>query len=288
MPIALATCERLPNLDPDDQRLLPALKQLDISAEVAVWSDPAVDWSRFDACIIRSTWDYVDQRERYVSWAQQVAARIPLWNPAPVIAWNTDKTYLRELEIQGIPVVPTRWLCKGDKVHLDTLAAETGWTEWVVKPVVSAAGVNTHRVRKKDANAFQPVFEELLAREDVMVQPYFPSIETTGELSFIYLNGELSHAVAKRPAPDNFLIHEHLGGQYQTFAPTRKQLAQTGKVLTRVPWPLLYARVDMMLDEAGQMCLSELEVTEPSLYLGYDPESPMRLARAIRQRLLKS
>ena len=69
-----------------------------VDATVAVWDDADVDWARFDLVVIRSTWDYIDRRDDFVAWARSVDR---LANPADVIAWNTDKRYLRELAAAG-------------------------------------------------------------------------------------------------------------------------------------------------------------------------------------------
>ncbi|MCH9738108.1 MAG: hypothetical protein K0U42_05055, partial [Actinomycetia bacterium] len=56
--IALATCEALPDLDPDDQPLVEHFHEAGIEAIPAVWSDRGIEWSEFDFVILRNTWDY--------------------------------------------------------------------------------------------------------------------------------------------------------------------------------------------------------------------------------------
>ncbi len=48
----------------------------------------------------------------------------------------------------------------------------------------------------------------------------------------------------------------------------------------------LYARVDIVRDAAGALCLMELELIEPSLFLKESPEVAERLADAISERIL--
>ena len=112
--VALATCREFPDLDHEDRLLIPALARLGIDAAPSVWTDEDVDWGSFAAVVIRETWDYSDDREAFLSWADRVAAVTTLLNPADVVAWNTDKVYLRELEQAGVPVVPTLFLEPGD------------------------------------------------------------------------------------------------------------------------------------------------------------------------------
>ena len=46
--------------------------------------------------MVRSTWDYQDRHAEFLDWARRVAAVTTLANSADVLAWNTDKTYLRD------------------------------------------------------------------------------------------------------------------------------------------------------------------------------------------------
>lgn len=285
MTIILATCADLPLLDRDDQALYRALLAENMPVEITVWDDPTVDWSKAALCVIRSTWDYVPKRERYVQWVEHVASRTTLWNPAPLIRWNTDKTYLREMASLGVPIVETEWLAQGSAIDLSAFLEERNWPDVVIKPVISASGKDTFRVSRSSAAEFEPQVRTLLARRDLMIQPFMASVATTGELSFLYFNGEFSHAVAKRPSPGEFRVQEHLGGKFQSFTPSAEQLACADAALRRIPQPTLYARVDMIADSAGNLCLSELELTEPSMYLTCDERATGRFVRAIRQRL---
>ena len=101
--IALATCAALPDLHEDDAPLIDALAARGVTAQPAVWDDPAVAWEDFDLVVIRSTWDYAKRHTEFLRWAADVDTRTRLANPLPVIAWNTDKHYLRELESVGVP-----------------------------------------------------------------------------------------------------------------------------------------------------------------------------------------
>ena len=87
MDIALATCESVPAWEKDDLPLHAALRALGVVLHQPVWDDAKVDWSRFDAVLIRTTWDYTQNRDAFVAWAHQVGER--LLNPPQVVAWNT-------------------------------------------------------------------------------------------------------------------------------------------------------------------------------------------------------
>jgi glutathione synthase/RimK-type ligase-like ATP-grasp enzyme len=287
MRVALVTSRVLSHPDPDEPLLVSALKTVEPEweIEVPVWDDPAVSWREYDAVVIRSTWDYASRRDTFVAWAKTVAEQTLLWNPAELIEWNTDKRYLRKLEAKGVSVIPTVWGTAGEHIDFENLMKANGWKEIVIKPVVSASGKDTHRISKNNLAEELLVLKALIRARDVMIQPYFKSVETAGELSFLFMNGHFSHAVQKIPAQGEFLVQEHFGGKNFLFEPNMEQAAFAESVLKQLPWPTLYARVDAMIGDDGRLALGELEVTEPSMYLIDDPESPLRFARAIQNRL---
>jgi hypothetical protein len=86
--VAFATCRELPHLDANTRCLFAPLGARGISATAAVCDDPDVDWARFDLVVVRSCWDYAERRREFLEWAAGVPR---LANPAPVLAWNTDK-----------------------------------------------------------------------------------------------------------------------------------------------------------------------------------------------------
>jgi hypothetical protein len=192
--VALVTCAELPELDPDDQLLLAPLAQRGIEVTAAVWDDPAVSWSAFDLVVVRSPWDYIGRREAFVAWAERVPR---LANPADVVAWNTDKRYLAELDAAGVPVVPTSWVEPGT----DWVVPADG--EWVIKPAVSAGSRDTGRYDVADAAqrrlAAAHVARLQSAGRLVMVQPYLPAVDSYGETALAFLGGEYSHSIRKGP-----------------------------------------------------------------------------------------
>lgn len=290
MTVVLATCRKLPELDKDDQLLYQAMKQAGLPAEIAVWDDPAVDWSRYDLCIIRSTWDYVPRRAEYLFWAERVAEKTPLWNSPELLCWNTDKTYLKDLESQGIPIVSTCWLPAGsDASRFQCPEGAPGgdlvWDELVIKPAVSASGQDTFCIKASGWGEALPQIQPLLSGRELMVQPFMRTVQTIGEYAFLFFNGRFSHAVLKRPKAGEFRVQEHFGGHNQSIQPTPAQLQFAQQVMESLPAATLYARVDAIEDESGQLLVSEVELTEPSMYLSLDADAPGRFVEAIRQRL---
>ena len=280
--IALVTCAELDGLHPDDQLLVAPLAAAGVVAEPAVWDDPAVDWSGFDLVVLRSAWDYPSRRGAFVAWAASVER---LANPADVVAWNTDKRYLAALDAAGVPVVPTTFLEPGASSGLPAQG------EWVLKPVVGAGSVDAGRYNLDD-----PQHRELArahvdrlhaAGRPLMRQPYLAAVDDDGESALLYLGGEFSHAVRKGPmlqGPADSVAGLYQEEEITTRAATPAQRAVADAALAAVPGGgdrFLYARVDLIDGPDGLPLLVELELTEPSLYLGYADGAPDRFAAAI-------
>lgn len=275
--IGLATSAEWPDLYTDDEPLVAALRARDAIAVPAVWDDPGQDWAAYDLVVVRSTWDYFERRDAFVAWARSVPR---LANPAGIVDWNTDKTYLRGLAERGIPVVPTAWVT--DATPLSSVLAEHGWSDVVVKPAISAGARNTLRCAAGDLGDGEALLRKIVAGGVAMVQPYVPSVEAHGERSLLYVEGAYGHAVRRNPA---LSLEGESRYDARPVDATDAERAVAAAVLDAVGTPLLYARVDLVHDESGAPMLIELEVTEPQLFLRYGLPTAQRLADAIVARV---
>jgi hypothetical protein len=279
--VAFVTYAALPELSADDRLAADALRRLGARVESVAWDAPGVPWSSFDAIVVRSCWDYHVRPLEFRAWLDDVErSGARLWNPAPLLRWNMEKTYLRELEARGVAVVPTRWVERGAEPSLVSLLAREGWSDAVVKPVLSASAHETWRTGAGQAAADEERFRGLLARGGVMVQPFLGAVRDEGEWSLLFFGGAFSHAVVKRPADGDFRVQESFGGVARREHPQPALLAQAQAVADLVPGPWLYARVDGCVVD-GRFLLMELEMLEPSLFLASDPRAAPRFAEAI-------
>jgi glutathione synthase/RimK-type ligase-like ATP-grasp enzyme len=278
--IAIASCTGHDGHKADEELLRGALRTRGCEAVSLAWDKPGVDWGRFDLCLVKSTWDYNRKYEEFLAWARRVAAVTKLRNPANMIAWNSDKTYLRELADRGVRTVPTVWVSRGSEPRLEAILAAEGWGRAVVKPVVDLGAENLHRVRMGSEEG-EASLAKVLERHDAMIQPFLPSLETKGETSLIYIDGELTHAVRKRPAPGDFRVQEIWGGIRQRTEPEPAEIELAEQALAQLESPPLYARVDIVADLHDLPCLIELELIEPNLYLGESPAAAEALTDAL-------
>ncbi len=281
MRVAFATCSEFPHGSPDDARAAAALR-----ADAVAWDDPAVDWAAYDRVILRSTWDYTFGVDAFLQWCRAVG-RERLRNGADIVAFNADKRYLSEL---SCPSVPTTFVAPGQR-----MPALDG--EVVVKPNVSAGARNTGRFGVALAEEARALVERIHASgRTALVQPYQHSVDSHGETALVFIAGELSHELHKRPvlAPDEVapviegplavarvMLDENLVVA-RAAANDERSLARAviAEVSDRFGVPL-YARVDMVREDGGHPVLLELELIEPRLYFEQAPGAAGRFAAAV-------
>ncbi len=275
--LALLTYPAVPELTSDDQLLLGPLKAAGFDPVPVVWSDVRPSSIEADLVVIRSTWDYHLDPERFLEWLTEFELTGKnLFNSTSTIRWNMRKDYLFRLEASGVSIPRT--------VHFsewrpELLTSMTG-IPVVVKPVVSAGAFNTHRLLHWTIDTVEPLVSPLFEQGAVLVQEYMPEIETDGEWSFIFLDRHFSHAVTKIAAPLDFRVQEEHGGTLTVRPPDPKILEQVRSILATVPDELLYARVDGVV-RSGRFFLMELELFEPSLYLSFEPRAAEDFAASL-------
>lgn len=279
--IALATYAKLPTLNDDDRLLVEALAAQGVAAAPAQWDSPDERWEEFAAVVVRSCWDYHYRVVEFLAWVARLERLgVAVWNPPAVLRWNSHKQYLRDLAAAGVRTVPTLWLARGERTALPELLGTAGWREAVVKPAVSASAFGTWRTSVVTAVRDQARLDELLAGGDAMVQPYVDAVRDPGEWSLLFWGRCYSHAVLKRPATGDFRVQWEYGGSAVAMEPPRRVREDAERAVEGVPGETLYARVDGV-EQNGRLVLTELELIEPHLFLGWDPQAAQRLGQAL-------
>jgi glutathione synthase/RimK-type ligase-like ATP-grasp enzyme len=286
MRIGLATCRVLPGWEVDDRFLHQGLETRAVDFDKPIWDDPGVRWRDYDAVLIRTTWDYQEKLPAFLAWVDEVSTQTRLFNPPEIVRWNTHKSYLRDLEDKGIPIIETEWLEAGTRPDLRALLTDRGWDHAFLKPMVGAVARETLRFRADDLREAQAHIDRLLPHEGLMLQPYLSRVETHGEVSTIHIGGELAQVVQKVPVPGDYRVQDDWGATDHATTLEPEELALSERVLAAAPVSdLLYARVDYLRNDNGQLNVTELELIEPSLFFRHCPESGLRLTDALIQRL---
>lgn len=299
--VTLATSADFPNLDEDDRGLPDALRERGIEPRVAIWDDPAVNWDDAGVVVMRSVRDYAtkDKYAAFLEWARSLSR---VANHSDVVTWNSDKHYLGRLADLGVPMIPTTWLeptAGLSKHQVHTRFPAQG--DFVVKPAISSGGRGTGRYTSTHAGsrsqAINDAMHHLRHGRSVMVQRYLQEVDRGGEISLVYFNGILSHAVDKAPmlhprfrSTDE--VHEEIvtarePSEQEWLWGERVRKAIHGLIKEHAgrDIQLLFNRVDMVGDGQGGFYLMEVSLIDAGLYLGSAPDALNNFADAIAQRV---
>lgn len=250
------------------------LRAAGMTVEERCWTT-AEDLADFQLVLPLLVWGYVRAHgqwiERIGEWERE---GVRLRNPAPVLRWNADKSYLGALEKKGAPVVPSFYPERVTVETMEQAAASFGTDRLVAKPRISHSAWQTIRWSPGDGLEEGPA-------GPAIVQPYLPAIETDGELSLIFFGGEYNHSVRKVPQPGDFRVQPEYDGIIAACVPEPDEMEAARTILAAVEEDLLYARVDLSRGLDGKPVLIELELIEPDLYLGYDDADGEGFAQAV-------
>lgn len=296
--VTLATSSAMPNLYHGEEGLLDALAERGCDPSIKIWNDPDVDWTDAGTVIVRSVSDYPLQRQAFLEWTKKVPR---ILNHPDILEWNTHKTYLRSLEKRGLPTIPTAWLEPEQnlsKHQIHTRFPASG--EFIVKPAVSSGvrdiGRYTTVSTAQRQAAIAQVQQLLGAGRTVMLQRYLEEIDTHGEISLVFFNGLVSHAVEKRAVLHPATITESTMHEAVVTAEAADHIAwQWGERIRRVlhayvrerigrDEQFLFNRVDIVPDDEGSFRVMEVSLVDADLYLAATPEALGNFADAIAVR----
>lgn len=289
--IAILRCGKLPsfatwevpNLDElfeEDNLLLHGFEAEGFHASPVVWNQPEIDWNQFDIALIRSTWDYLDDQDRFLQVLSQIeASSCKLFNPLAAVRWNMDKHYLFDLEQWDVPIIPTYLASNVEAGTLHDVFAAKQWRTIVLKPSVGLGGSYSYRVPLEELGNTLTSLKSSQPDREYLIQPFIESIVSEGEWSFIYFNRQLSHVLLKKPAPHDYRVQGIYGGTIQVAEPQEGDRVQAEAVLAKLPFDILYARLDFVRMD-GRLSIIEVELIEPILSFNLVPESIMRFVNA--------
>ena len=196
-----------------------------------------------------------------------------------------DKHYLQDLVDKGIRVIETEYIKKGDRRELNSIITGLGWVDVILKPTIAGAARHTYKLNPQNIDDHEDIFSELIAEEDMMLQPFQHNIAIKGEVSFMVMGGEFTHAILKKAKSGDFRVQDDFGGTVHNYEASQTEITFAEKVVrTCNPLPA-YARVDVMWDNDDELAISEVELIEPELWFREHPEAANVLAREIVERI---
>jgi glutathione synthase/RimK-type ligase-like ATP-grasp enzyme len=239
------------------------------------------DLAGMDAVLPLAAWDYQDDCDGFLAFLDTVSqAGCAVFNPLPLIRWNIRKTYLLDLARKGAPAPPLVFSEAPVARDIEEAFSLFGCDRVVLKRQVGAGARGQAVFRRTDDLPQGPLLDR-----PGLIQPFFESISDKGERSFVFIDGELSHAIVKLPAPGDYRIQPRFGGSARLFSPTAEEREAAERVFRTIEPEPLYARVDMIWTPDDGWCVLELELIEPFLFpVGADRLGAL-MARGISRRL---
>jgi len=274
-----AVTERGDAFERDEQmgKLVPALAMLGVDCALLRWREAAERAGDYDAVLPLLCWDYWDEREAFLTVLERAAKTTRVLNGVELLRWNTDKRYLEELgagtaNLRGAPIIETEVVERIDSDAVARAFDRFGTDRLVIKPQVGAGAWRQVSVRRGEA---LPDAGEMPSGR-AMIQPFLKAVETEGEISMLFFDGVLSHALRKTPKPGDYRIQSLYGGREEAVVATPDMIAIADGALAQMQARFgalpLYARVDVLRGNAengdGSWRLIECEMVEPYLYFG--------------------
>ena len=277
----LKTNNYISNVLREDEWVINALKEKNLSVVKKDWNDSIFDWETTRSILFRSTWDYFDKFELFKKWFNKTKNKCLMINSTETIEWNIDKHYLLDLQEHQIPIPNSEFIKRGSSIDLSLLMQKKNWNEIVVKPTISGAAKNTYRLKEEEIIQFGPTWEKLIYKEDFIVQEFQNNVIKEGEVAMIVIGGKFTHAVLKKAKEGDFRVQDDFGGSIAIYNPS-EEMVKLAEKCTRILTPIpSYARVDIIWDNLMELAVSELELIEPELWFRLNPNAAQKLAQHV-------
>lgn len=271
--IAIVSCDKWINKVKEDILLKIELNNKLIDVDVISWQDRRIDYTKYDALIIRSIWGYQDYIEEFINWLNMLKEKnIKVFNNVDILLSNFNKyEQFKLLDKYDIPHIDTFFIKKENIDEVNDIYRH--YKDIVVKPIISGSGNNTFVISdniKKNNIEIKNVkekFEEVLNKVNnyIMVQPFVKEIND-GELSIVIVNNKISHAAIRYTSIFNNVNQIKVVNVNQL---DDKVSAVVNKCQNIVEYKdALYMRIDMVKID-NEYKIMELELVEPQLFFEF-------------------
>ena len=274
--VLLATCARLPNGDEDAGALVVGPGLLRSSGAVGRVGRPV------RRLVPRPHRAALDVGLHGPPGPSSCVGRPPcrVWSiPPSVVSWSSDKRYLADLQAAGLPIVATRFAAPRGACPV-----ARGRPGRVRGQAVGGRGIprrrplHHRRARRRTRPRRRPCTPTAAPCSS---SPTSPAVDTAGETALVYVDGTFSHAIRKGPM---LPVGDRARADGHRPVRARGHCGPRPRALPRSPWAVgvleyvtarfgaapLYARVDLLPAPDGPVVV-ELELVEPSLFLGHSP-----------------
>ncbi|MBT8109403.1 MAG: hypothetical protein KJO27_01640 [Gammaproteobacteria bacterium] len=285
--VAYLTMQDMGDFVTDFHLSVEPMAALDWQVETVPWRSNR-DWNEFDAVYICTPWDYPDYLPQFLGVLASIeSSQALLINDLSLVHWTMEKTYLRDIELRGGVIVPSTWYEDFESVNPANFFAEHDTGKVVIKPTVGANAKDTFVLADAVDEDTLQMLGQVYSGRAFFVQPFIEAIQSEGEYSLFFFNGEYSHAILKTPKAGDFRVQEEHGADIKAVKPSKGLLDTAHELFASIEPLPTYGRGDWVRGADGRYLLMELELIEPSLYLRTDSGAAARFARAFDERFQK-
>lgn len=289
--IVIVSCDKWVGKVKEDELLKFELNKLLVDVDIISWQDKTVDYSKYDAVVIRSLWGYQDYIEEFIEYLDKLKKdKVKVFNNVNILKDNLNKyEQFKILDKYEIPHIETFFFKKDEldkvskisKVHKDL----------VVKPIISGSGNNTFiisdTIEKNNISVdevkekFSNVLNEV--NNYIMVQPFVKEIDD-GEISVVLIDNKVSHIVIRNTSVFNNKGSISVVG-LDTMDDKMKSIVDSCTKIKEYK-EALYMRVDLVKIDDNYKVM-ELELVEPQLFLGFrnTKKELTNFAESIREKI---
>lgn len=196
--------------------VIPELrKRTGKTVEVVNFMDSTVEWHKKECLILGPVWGYSKRQEDFDSWLRRIEQlQIPIQNSLKFIRWNFQKTYLKDLQSGGLPVLPT--IIATDKNNYSEIMHQAlnmfQTDDLIIKGVVDAAALGYRHIKPGD-DVSEHFYQLLKNNKGAVIQPFLKEVSKKGELSFVFFGGKYSHCFVKVPVKNEERVQPFYGGK---------------------------------------------------------------------------
>lgn len=289
--IAIVSCDKWLGKVKEDELLKFELNKLFVDVDIVSWQDKAVDYSKYDAVIIRSLWGYQDYIQEFMMFLDKLKKeKINVFNDVDILKDNLNKyEQFKILDKYQIPHIETFFFKKDELSNVAKIYKE--YKDLVVKPIISGSGNNTFiisdTINKNNIsvdevkNRFDKVLNE--TNNYLMVQPFVKEIDN-GEISVVLIDNKISHIVVRNTSVFNdkssimVLGLDAMDEKMKSIVDSCSNIKEYKKAL--------YMRIDLVKIDKDYKVM-ELELVEPQLFLGFrkTKKQLVMFAKAIRKKI---
>lgn len=271
------------NILDEDNLLSQALQKRGLTVARTNWDNPKIDWTKTRYAVFRTTWDYFNRFDEFSAWLTSTDSLTRFINPLSLVRWNMDKHYLDDLNKQGILIPPTLFIEPGEPQSLQEIVKKSGWHNCILKPAVSGAARHTYRLHTSNIIEHEDIFRKLIKTEAMLLQEFQQPVLEKGEVAYMIFGGKYSHAVLKKARPGDFRVQDDFGGTVHDYTPSHKEIEFAEHVVSLCQPQPVYARVDAIWNNRNELCVSELELIEPELWLRKNNSAAEYFAQALME-----